>query len=180
MSKLIKQMQMDSLKQTFGETRDMVFLSIKGLPSTQETQLRLSLRKKNIRLHQVKNSLAVRVLKDLGFHGPMDDVFKLPTTIAWGSTSIADLSKTLDDVIKKNVKTITPKGAAADGQMVTFDQAKKFPTRAGALARVAGLILSPAARVAGQIKGPAASVAAQIKTIAEKKDEGAAPAPAAG
>lgn len=170
MSKLIKQMQMDALKKTFGEVRDMVFLSYSGIPATTENQMRLALRKKNIRLHMVKNSLANRVLKDMGFAGDFALILQGPTIVAWGSSSIADLSKELDVWIKKNNK-IKPKAAVADGAMVSFDDAKRFPTRGEALARVAGMVVGPAGRLLSQLRGPASTVAGQVKQLADKKPE---------
>ena len=62
--------------------------------------------------------------------------------------------------------------------MALFQQALKMPTRTEAIARVVGLILSPASRVVGQVLGPASRVASQINTIAEPEKE-EAPAPAA-
>ena len=66
MSKVIKQMQMDDLKATFGNVRDIVLLNVVGLEAIPENQLRLGLRKKGIRLQTVKNSLARKVFADLG------------------------------------------------------------------------------------------------------------------
>lgn len=172
MSKAIKQLQMDSLKKTFGEIKDLVLLSVSGLPSTAENQVRLTLRKKNIRLHTVKNSLATRVFKDLGFPGLAEHI-QGPTTIAWGASSVADLSKELEALAKKNDK-IKPRVAVADGAVVPFDVAKMFPTRLEALGRIAGLILSPGSRLASMLKGPASMLAGQIKSVGEKTAQGEA------
>jgi large subunit ribosomal protein L10 len=171
MSKQLKKMEMDALKKTFGEVRDLVLLSISGVPALAENQMRLALRKKNIRLHTVKNSLLALVLKEMGMPS-LDAHLQGPTTLAWGSSSIADLCKEIDSWHRKNTK-IKPKVAVADGAMVGFDQAKRFPTRAEAIANVVALALGPARRLASQILGPASQVAGQIKTISEK-----APAPA--
>jgi large subunit ribosomal protein L10 len=171
MSKLIKQMQMSSLKKTLGEVRDMVLLSYSGIPALAENQMRLALRKKNIRLHMVKNSLASRIFKDLGFAGDFTPVLQGPTIVAWGSSGIADLSKELDTWIRKNNK-IKPKAALADGTLISFDQAKRFPTRAEAFARAAAMVIGPAGRLLSQLRGPASTIAGQIKQIAEKKPEG--------
>jgi large subunit ribosomal protein L10 len=175
MSKLVKQMQMDALKKTFGDARDLVLVSISGVAATAENQKRLELRKKNIRLHTVKNSLAARVFKDMGING-LDDHLKGPITIAWGSSSIADLSKAVDDWAKKD-KKVLPKIAVADGAVVPFEAAKKFPTRAQAIGEVIGLLLGPARQVVAQLMGPGGKVAGQIKTISERKED--APPPAA-
>lgn len=177
MSKVVKQMQMDALKKTFGGVRDLVLLSISGVPALAENTMRLKFRKQNIRLHTVKNSLAARVFKDLGING-LDSHFTGTTTVAWGSSSIADLSKQLE-AWAKTEKKVKPRIAVADGAVVAFDAAKKFPTRAEALGRVATMILSPASRLAGMLQGPGGTLAGQIKSIGEKKPEGEPePAPA--
>jgi large subunit ribosomal protein L10 len=178
MSKVIKQMQMDALKRDFNGVRDMVMLHIVGLDAIAENKMRLDLRKKGIRLQMVKNSLANRVFGEMGLK--IDGVWEGPTTVAWGAGSVAELSKELEPIIKKNDKKMKVKAAVADGQKVTFDVALKMPTKAQALGRVVMLALSPARRVAGQIVGPASQVCGQIKGIKDsKKDEAPAETPAA-
>jgi large subunit ribosomal protein L10 len=178
MSKQIKQMEMDALGRTFAEVRDLVLLSVTGMPAQAENQLRLALRKKNIRLQVVKNSLARRVFDRLGLKA--DSVWEGPTTLAWGGGSLAELSRELDTALRKNDK-VKFKGAVADGQPVTFAQALKMPTRTEAIGRVVSLVLSPAARIAGALRGPAGRVAGQVKTLREREgapaEGAAAPSP---
>ncbi len=167
MSKQIKQMEMDALGQVFQGVRDLVALTISGLDAKADNQLRLGLRKKNIRLQVVKNSLARRVLSGLGMNA--EKIWEGPTTLAWGSTSIAELSRELDEVRRKNEKFIKPKGAIADGEEITFEQAKNRPTKAEAIGRVVMLALAPASRLVSQILGPASQVAGQIKSLKDKE-----------
>ena len=170
MSKVIKQMQMNALKRDFDGVRDMVLLNIVGLGAIPENQIRLGLRKKGIRLQQVKNSLAKKVFTDMGLKA--DAAWEGSTTIAWGAASVAELSKEIETIVKKYDKKMKVKGAIADGQEVAFDIALKMPTRAEAIGRVVMLALSPARRVASQIVGPASQVCGQIKGIKDsKKDE---------
>lgn len=186
MSKIIKQMEMDALKSTFTGVRDLVVLSVSGIDSQTDNRLRLTLRKKNIRMQVIKNSLTRRVFDELGLNIGADSPYWLgPTTLAWGGNSISELSRELEtqvaDLVKKNVKLkdkVQFKGAVSDGQVITFEQGKSMPTKAEAIGRVLQLALSPASRLLSQIRGPASTVAGQIKTISEKKDE-AAPAEAA-
>lgn len=174
MSKVIKQMQMDSLKNEFKDVRDMVLLNIVGLGAIPENQMRLSLRKKGVRLHMVKNSLARRVFADMGLK--IDGVWEGSTTVAWGGSSVAELAKEIEAIVKKNDKKMKVKGAVADGAQVAFDIALKMPTKAEALGRVVMLALAPASRVASQILGPASQVCGQIKGIKDmKKDEAPPP-----
>lgn len=173
MAKQVKQMEMEALKRTFKDVRDVVLLSATGIACQAENQMRLALRKKNIRLQMVKNSLARRVFDELGLKSQR---WEGPTVVAWGAGSIAELSKEIEALRKKNDK-IKPKSAIVEGQEITFDQALKMPTRAEAIGGVIMLALSPARRVAGQIVGPARRVAGQVKSVSEKKEE-AAPATA--
>jgi large subunit ribosomal protein L10 len=178
MSKVIKQMQMDALKEDFKGVRDMVLLHVVGLDAIAENKIRLDLRKKGIRLQMVKNSLARRVFGDMGLQ--IKSEWANSTTVAWGGTSVAELSKELETIVKKYEKKMKVKLAVADGQEVAFAAALKMPTRAEALGRVSMLAQAPARRVAGQIVGPASQVCGQIKGIKDmKKDEAAAETPAA-
>src|SRR5579864_1558784 len=103
MSKQIKQMQMDALKSTFGGVRELVLLSVSGLSCTADNQLRASLRKKNIRVQMVKNSLARRVFGELGIDIPKGSPYWAGTTwMAWGPESVAELSQELDRQIVRN------------------------------------------------------------------------------
>jgi large subunit ribosomal protein L10 len=180
MSKQIKQMQMDALKKTFQGVRDLVLLSQTGVDAITENRMRLDLRKKNIFMHMVKNSLARRVFQELGLQ--VTSAWSGPTVVAWGADSLSDLSKAIDGFLKKNDKLkdkLKPKGAIAEGQEVTFTQALEMPTRAEAIGTILGMILGPASQIAGQIAGPAAQIAGQIQTISEKKPEEAPATPPA-
>src|SRR5437870_1836897 len=95
MSKQVKQMQMDVLKREFQDVRDMVFLSSKGVDAITENTMRLTLRKKNIRLQMVKNSLMRRVFTGMGVTVP-EDVWAGTTVVAWGGESVKHLSKSIE------------------------------------------------------------------------------------
>lgn len=168
----MKEMQMNVLKETFKDVRDLVLLTATGVDCQTDNQLRLTLRKKQIRMQVVKNSLCRRVFDEFGLEG--DGFWQGPTVVAWGGTSLAELSRTLDSEIRKNPKAkdkIKAKGAIAEGQRITFEQALTMPTRTEAIGRVIGLVLSPAARLASQLTAPAGKVAAQLKTLADKGGE---------
>jgi large subunit ribosomal protein L10 len=177
MSKVIKQMQMDALKTTFKDVRDMVLLNVVGLDAITENKVRLDLRKKGIRLQMVKNSLARRVFGDLGLQ------FKSPwegsTTVAWGGTSIAGLSKELDALIKKQPKQVKAKGAMADGEEIPFQTALTMPTREEAIGKLLGLALAAHGSLLAALKSPVGVLVGQVKSIEETKKDEAVPAPSA-
>ena len=183
MSKVIKQMQMDAIKDTFRDVRDLVVLSARGVSSQAENHLRTVLSKKKIRLQHVKNSFTRRVFGELGMSIPADSPYWTGTTVlAWGGGSVSDLSRSIETELRAPKTAaqfkdkVTIKGAIVDGQVATFEQAIKTPTRAEAIGRVVTLLLSPASRLVSQITGPAAGVAGQIKTKSEEKPEETTPA----
>jgi large subunit ribosomal protein L10 len=172
-------MQMDVLRKTFEGVRDMVVLTASGVDCQTDNRMRLDLRKKNIRLQVVKNSLAKRVFDDMGIKFRK---WEGSTVLAWGGNSLAELAKELDGWIKKNDKVkdkIKPKSAVSEGLEIDFETARTMPTREEAIGRVVMLALSPARRLAGQLVGPAGYVAGQVKTISEKAEAAPEPAPAA-
>jgi len=187
MSKVIKQMEMDALKAMFQGVTDMVVFSPTGVNAQLDHGLRNTLRKKNIRLVMVKNTLARRVFKEIGINVPDDSPYwQKSTWMAWSTESADELKKikavTTDDPRFKDKLTI--KGAITEKKAIAFEIFEKLPTRAEALARVAALILGPGGQLASAIMGPGGQIAAQVKTIGEgekgegEKKEEPAPAPA--
>lgn len=169
MSKAIKQLQMDAMKKTFGGVKSLVVLSQTKLAATAENQMRLSLRKKNVLLHQVKNSLARRVFEEMGI--PIKDVWGGSTVFAWGPESVKELGRTLEatfnEMGKKDPKfkeKVTVKAAVADGTQVTFEQALKMPTRLEAIGEVVGMILGPGGQLAAILQGPGGQLASQVES----------------
>src|SRR5262249_12628079 len=150
MSKVIKQMEMDDLKGTFKNVRDLVVLSIKGLSSLGDYTLRASLRKKKIRLKVIKNSLTRRVFDEIGLGIPPQSPYWLgPTAVAWGAGSVAELSRGIESELKDAKRgplykdKVTIKGAVADGQQVPFEMAVKMPTLEEAIGSILAAILGP-------------------------------------
>jgi large subunit ribosomal protein L10 len=186
MAKHIKLMQMESLRQTFRGVHDLVFLTGPGLDSQTDNRMRLELRKKDIRLQVVKNSLARKVFDELGLKASK---WEGRTVVAWGGSSIAGLSKEIAAWIKKNEKAkdrIKPTRALTEGQEIDFATAMAMPTREEAIGRVVMLAQSPGRRLVGQLIGPGGYLAGQVKAISEKPEAApeappaaeAAPAPA--
>src|SRR5260370_35787275 len=99
MSKVIKQMEMDSLKATFQGVRDLVVLSANKFDCHADHVVRTTLRKKKIRLQVVKNSLTRRVFNEFGMKGA--DFWQGSTMLAWGGSSLAELSKEIETLRKK-------------------------------------------------------------------------------
>lgn len=188
MSKVIKQMEMNALRSAFENVRDLVVLSAERLSSQGEYTLRAAMRKKGVRLRVVKNSLCRRVFKDLNLQVPDDSPFwEKPTMLAWGGSSIAELSRNIDGELnnpkmaglykdKEKKPRVAIKGAIADGSPVPFDQAKTMPTLPELLGQIVAAIIGPGAQLAACLEGPGGQLASQIQQISEKKEGEETPA----
>src|SRR5262245_28160787 len=138
MSKVIKQMEMAALKDTFQGVRDLAVLSIQGMSSQGEYTFWAALRKKKIRLQVVKNSLTRKVFGERGLQVRADSPYwQRPTALAWGGGSIAELCREIEGELKhpkngplyrskEGKPFVEKKGAIADGLPVPFDVALKL------------------------------------------------------
>ena len=179
MSKIVKKMELDALGKNFAGVRDMVLLTSNKVDAALDHSFRTMLRAKNVRLQMVKNSLVKRVLEQGGVK--VDGVWAGTTLIAWGSDSVKNLSKAVDEALKvatkkdpKVAEKIKVKTAVAEGQAVPMARALTMPTRLEAIGEIVGMILGPGSAIAGCLTGPASQIASQIQTLAERKPEAAA------
>ncbi len=168
MSKYVKEMMMDQLRGELGDVRSMLLLDFKDLDAVSEHQLRMDLRKKSIQVRALKNTLARKVLADLGVDG-LAKYLQGPSVLVWGGAGPAELAKEISAQLKK-LKKPEIKGGAVDGVVIGPDQVEditKLPSREELIGRVVALALAPVQRLASLANAPASALASQIQTIAE-------------
>lgn len=173
MSKYVKEMMMDQLRTDLGDARSMLILDFKGLDAVSEHQLRMDLRKKSIQVRTLKNTLARRVLSDMGVDG-LAKYLEGPSVLVWGGAGPAELAKEISAQLKK-LKKPEIKGGAVDGVVIGPDQVEditKLPSREELIGRVAALALAPVQRLLSLANAPASALASQIQTITEGTSSG--------
>lgn len=172
MSRQVKEMELNALRQTFQGIKDYVVLEPIKLDSATDYEFRKKLREKQCRAKVVKNTLIQKVFQE---NGVAYQDLSGPTLLVWGSDSVKGLSTTVDTAIrelKKDPKApdkFKVKTAIADGQVVSFELAKTLPTRQEAIGEVLSAILGPANALAGCLIGPASQIAGCLQAIEEKK-----------
>jgi large subunit ribosomal protein L10 len=172
MSKYVKELMMDQLRTDLGDTRSVLILDFKGLDATSENQLRLDLRKKQIHVRTLKNTLARKVFSEIGLDG-LGQFLSGPSVAIWGGAGVAELAKELSTQVKKLKKPLI-KGGAVDGVVIGSAQVEditKLPSREELIGRVAALALAPVQRVVSLANAPAAGLAGQLKAIVEAAPE---------
>ena len=180
MSKAIKRLMIDSIRAELGGARDLLVLNTAKLDPVKDNTLRSGLRKKGIKILQVKNTLARVALKEVGVTA-LDSLLAGPTVLVWGGEDVVALSREIVKLAGEN-KEIVIRGGAVDGQPLNaagVDDLSKSMGRPELLSKIAGLILAPGARLAGALLGAGGVVAGQVKSIADKAGEGGEAAPAA-
>jgi len=179
MSKAIKDMLVDDLKHRLQGVGDVIVVSLGTLDAQKTTALRQSLRKKQIHLQLVKNSLARRATAGTPLEPAMQDAAGM-LALAWGGEDVVDLAKELDRISgDKQFEGFECRGGALDGGRLGADDVKrvaKWPTRAEQLSILSGQISSLASVLAGQILSAGGALAGQIASRVEdlEKAEGQA------
>jgi large subunit ribosomal protein L10 len=170
MSKLIKNMLTDDLKTRLADVGEAIVVSLGTLDAQRTTELRQALRKKNIHLQMVKNSLARRATAGT----PLAPAFEKTAgmlAVAWGGEDVVDLAKELDRLSGvKEFEGFECRGGALDGARLDADDVKqvaKWPTRGEQLSILSGQIISLASTLAGQIVSAGGTLAGQIRSRVE-------------
>ncbi|MCS6865193.1 MAG: 50S ribosomal protein L10 [Gemmataceae bacterium] len=171
MSKKIKAMELNDLRNTFKGVRDFVLLEPLKLDSAADYELRKGLRARKIRVKMVKNTLVKKVFDE---NGVKVDPGSGPTLLCWGGDSPKALGQAVLDLLKqlrpdpKQPEKIKPKTGVADGEPMTLENLSKVPTRQEAIGEVVAALLGPGAALAGCLVGPGAAIAGILKAIEEK------------
>lgn len=183
MSKLIKNMLTDDLKTRLADVGEAIVVSLGTLDAQRTTELRQTLRKKNIHLKMVKNSLARRATAGTPL-APAFEKAEGMLAVAWGGEDVVDLAKELDRLSGiKEFEGFECRGGALDGARLDANDVKqvaKWPTRAEQLSILSGQIISLASTLAGQIVSAGGTLAGQIASRVEDLEKaGGDAAPAA-
>ena len=174
MSKLIKNMLIDDLKTRLTGVGELIVVSLGQLDAIQTSQLRQTLRKKQIHLQLVKNSLARRATLDTPL-APAFEKGEGMLAIAWGGEDVVDLAKELDRLTAvKDFEGFEFRGGALDGARLEPADVKsvaKWPTRAEQLSLLSGQIAGLGARLSGQICSLGGVLAGQIASRVEELEK---------
>jgi large subunit ribosomal protein L10 len=171
MSKLIKDLITKDLQKRLEGVDDALLVDMIGLKNDKNVALRQRLRKKNIHLLVVKNSLAARATEGTKL-APAFESATGTMALIWGGEDIISLAKEVISIAEdKNFEPFTAKGGVMDGQRIAAEQVKavsKWPTRTEQLSILSGQILSVGSKLSGQLISAGSKLASQIKKKSEE------------
>jgi large subunit ribosomal protein L10 len=170
MSKYVKNLITDHLRDRLAHVEDALLVNVIGLDANANNRLRAELGSKNIHLMVVKNSLAARATADSSL-GPMFDGLTGTAAICWGGEDIVSLAKVVASLADHDqYQAFEPRGGVMDGGRITPEQVvevSKWPSRTEQLSLLLGQILAPATVLASQVTGPGAALASQVTQATE-------------
>jgi len=175
MSKYVKDLITDHLRQRLEGVEEALLVNVVGLNANANVRLRTELASKDINVLVVKNSLARRATAGTSL-APMFEGLTGTAAVCWGGEDIVALAKEVIRLSKEDqYGAFEPRGGVLDGQPLTSDeveQVSKWPTREEQLSILMGQVLSPGATLSGQLLAGGSKLASQIEQIGEKEGEG--------
>lgn len=156
-------------KEDLSRSKAIFMTDYRGLTVSQMESLRAKLREAGGSYSIVKNTLAMRALRDAGMPAP-EDLLKGPTAISFAFEEVPAVAKALDDFANDS-KILQIKGGVMEGKVLSARQVNSLaslPPREVVLAQLLGLLQQPGNRVAGVVNAAGNKLAATIKAYAEK------------
>ncbi|MBX3411773.1 MAG: 50S ribosomal protein L10 [Pirellulales bacterium] len=182
MSKYVKELVTDSLKERLSGVNDAFLVSVAGMNAGSNHRLRMQLRAKKMHLLVIKNSLARLAAKDTPLAAAFENI-EGPAALVWGGDDVVALAKEITKLSEdKEFQPFAMRGGVLDGQTLTSEDVKqvsKWPSREEQLSILVGQILSPGANLASQLTSVGGALASQIKQQGEEDGEEAVEAPSA-
>ncbi len=170
MSKRVKEMIIDDLRERIGDAGDMLVIDSSKVDAIADNRFRAAMRDMNITILTVKNSLARRALSEdaVASLGPS---LEGPSTLVWGGEDIVSLSKVIVQWTKE-LAALEVKGGSVEGTSLDaagVDALSKSPSREELIGRVVMLAQSPGSQIVGALLGPGGKLSGQLKAKSEEE-----------
>jgi large subunit ribosomal protein L10 len=153
MKKPEKERLVAELKKKLDGAKALYYTDFTGLNVKRMTELRRRLRKANVEYVVLKNTLALRAVKEAGF---LTTPLKGQTGLVIAKKDAVTAAKVLADFAKENDARPAVKGGLLEGKELNVEQVKKLasmPSREQMLAELGAGLQSPLAAFAGALNG---------------------------
>jgi large subunit ribosomal protein L10 len=171
MNRTEKQALVEDLHKEFGRSPHAILVDFRGLTVPAVTEFRRKVRQAGSRYRVVKNSLALRALKDTPLEqlGPK---FDNTTGVAYTGADPVVLAKVLVDFAKDNPSLVVKAGLVSGSQMLDADGVKALsamPSLPELRATLLGMLSAPASRLVRLLNTPGGQLARVLKAHQDKE-----------
>jgi len=172
MNRTEKREQIDNLREEFGRSSHAIVVDFRGLTVPAVTEFRRKVRQASSRYRVVKNSLALRALKDT----PLEKLapkFQGATGVAYTGADPVALAKVLMDFAKDHPSLVVKAGLIAGDQLLDADGVKALsimPSLPELRSRLLGLLNAPASRLVRLLNAPATKLARVLQARLETEE----------
>src|SRR5688500_14607112 len=173
MNKTQKQTLVDDLHKEFGRSQHAILVDFRGLSVPAVTEFRRKVRASGSRYRVVKNTLALRAVKDTPLEA-LGPKFDNTTGVAYTGGDPVALAKTLTDFAKDNPALVVKGGLVSGSQMLDAEGVKALstmPSLPELRSKLLGLLQAPASSLVRLLNTPASQMARVLKAHGEKLEE---------
>jgi large subunit ribosomal protein L10 len=173
MNRAQKQEQIDSLREEFGKSSHAIVVDFRGLTVPAVTEFRRKVRQAGSRYKVVKNSLALRAIKDT----PLEKLaakFEGTSGVAYTGSDPVALAKVLMDFAKDHPSLVVKAGLVAGDQLLDAEGVKalsSMPSLPELRARLLGLLNAPATKLVRLLNAPGTKLVRVLKAYEEKQGQ---------
>ena len=170
MNRQEKQVLIDDLHEQFGRSSHAIVVDFRGLSVPAATEFRRKVKQAGSSYRVVKNTLALRALKDTPLEG-LAPQFDGTTGVAYTGADPVVLAKVLVDFAKDNPSLVVKAGLVAGTQMLDAEGVKALsamPSLNELRSKLLGLMQSPASRFVRLISTPPSQMVRVLQAQADK------------
>lgn len=171
MNRTQKQAQIQSLHEEFDRSPHAIVVDFRGLTVPAVTEFRRKVRQAGSRYRVVKNSLALRALKDT----PLEKLtakFEGPTGVAYTGADPVALAKALVDFAKDHPSLVVKAGLFGGERLLDPEGVKALsamPSLPELRSRLLGLLNAPASRLVRLLNAPAGKLVRVLRANEAKQ-----------
>ena len=171
LSRTTKESLIETYSEGFVSSPNALVLGFRGLTVPQADDLRSKIRGVGGSYQVVKNSLALRAMKDSRME-ELASHFDGPTAVAYSADDIVGLAKALKD-FSKDVPVIEFRAGLVEGSLVAAEeigQIADLPSREELLAKLLFLLQSPISRLARGLGAITQQFVSVLEQVRQQKD----------
>lgn len=172
MARSVKEFILNELKGRLSDRDGMVLVDTTGLDAQNAEEIRTQLRSNGLQMMVVKNTLARKVLEEMGLT-EVGKQLQGPTALLFGDDGALGASKVLIPWRKKR-KLLAVRGGLLEGRViesVDVERLALIPEMPVLQAILLSLLQGPMTRLHFAVSGPARTFAALLAALAKKKEQ---------